>query len=73
MSSNSALDVGVFGDAGRPLESATISGNVLIGGGGWNGVRHGVRVPISSPPAGRAPVMLPRNSSNVLTNCCGGS
>ncbi|MFD3564777.1 right-handed parallel beta-helix repeat-containing protein [Streptomyces sp. NPDC058686] len=49
VSSNSALDIGVFGDTGHPLESATISGNVLIGGGGWNGVRHGVR--ISSPPS----------------------
>ncbi|TDC70612.1 glycosyl hydrolase family 28-related protein [Streptomyces hainanensis] len=49
VSSNSALDIGVFGDSGHPLESATVSGNVLNGGGGWNGVRHGVR--ISSPPA----------------------
>ncbi|MFF2847912.1 right-handed parallel beta-helix repeat-containing protein [Streptomyces sp. NPDC058001] len=49
VSSNSALDIGVFGDTGHPLESATISGNVLIGGGGWNSVRHGVR--ISSPPS----------------------
>ncbi|MEV6423642.1 glycosyl hydrolase family 28-related protein [Streptomyces sp. NPDC051662] len=47
VSSNSALDIGVFGDTGHPLESATVSGNVLLGGGGWNGVRHGVR--ISSP------------------------
>jgi hypothetical protein len=49
VSSNSALDIGVFGDTGHPLESATVSGNVLLGGGGWNGVRHGVR--ISSPAA----------------------
>ncbi|MFB6977254.1 glycosyl hydrolase family 28-related protein [Streptomyces scopuliridis] len=47
VSSNSALDIGVYGDSGHPLESATVSGNVLLGGGGWNGVRHGVR--ISSP------------------------
>ncbi|MGW6599009.1 glycosyl hydrolase family 28-related protein [Streptomyces sp. NPDC055036] len=47
VSSNSALDIAVFGDTGHPLESATVSGNVLLGGGGWNGVRHGVR--ISSP------------------------
>ncbi|MET8824431.1 glycosyl hydrolase family 28-related protein [Streptomyces sp. NPDC004610] len=47
VSSNSALDIGVFGDSGHPLESATVSGNVLNGGGGWNGTRHGVRV--SSP------------------------
>lgn len=44
VSSNSALDIGVFGDTGHPLESATISGNTLIGGGGWNSVRHGVRI-----------------------------
>jgi hypothetical protein len=47
VSSNSALDLGVFGDTGNPLTSVTVSGNVLIGGGGWNGTRHGVR--ISSP------------------------
>ncbi|MFE2044414.1 glycosyl hydrolase family 28-related protein [Streptomyces sp. NPDC059477] len=49
VSSNSALDIGVFGDSGHPLESATVTGNVLLGGGGWNGTRHGVR--ISSPSA----------------------
>ncbi|MFE9769317.1 right-handed parallel beta-helix repeat-containing protein [Streptomyces sp. NPDC005808] len=47
VSSNSAMDLGVFGDTGNPLTSVTISGNVLNGGGGWNGTRHGVR--ISSP------------------------
>jgi hypothetical protein len=47
VSSNSALDLGVFGDTGNPLTSVTVSGNVLNGGGGWNGTRHGVR--ISSP------------------------
>jgi hypothetical protein len=47
VSSNSALDLGVFGDTGHPLQSVTVSGNILLGGGGWNGVRHGVR--ISSP------------------------
>lgn len=49
VSSNNALDIGVFGDSGHPLESATVSGNVLLGGGGWNSVRHGVR--IGSPAA----------------------
>ncbi|MGW6800213.1 hypothetical protein ACWGCF_16890, partial [Streptomyces sp. NPDC055039] len=44
VSSNSALDIAVFGDTGHPLESATVSGNVLIGGGGWNGARHGARI-----------------------------
>ncbi|MEV8390173.1 MULTISPECIES: glycosyl hydrolase family 28-related protein [unclassified Streptomyces] len=44
VSSNSALDIAVFGDTGHPLESATVSGNVLLGGGGWNGARHGARI-----------------------------
>jgi hypothetical protein len=47
VSSNSTLDLGVFGDTGNPLTSVTVSGNVLNGGGGWNGTRQGVR--ISSP------------------------
>ncbi|MEU8504735.1 glycosyl hydrolase family 28-related protein [Streptomyces brevispora] len=49
VSSNSALEISVFGDSGHPLESAAVSGNVLIGGGGWNGVRHGVRIGSPSP------------------------
>ncbi|MFC9647553.1 right-handed parallel beta-helix repeat-containing protein [Streptomyces sp. NPDC059892] len=49
VSSNNALDISVFGDSGHPLESATVAGNVLQGGGGWNGVRHGVH--IGSPGA----------------------
>ena len=44
VSSNNAMDISVFGDTGHPLESATVSGNVLIGGGGWNGVRSGVHI-----------------------------
>ncbi len=49
VSSNSTLEVGVFGDSGHPLESATVSGNVLLGGGGWNGVRHGVQIGSPAP------------------------
>ncbi|MFE9252730.1 glycosyl hydrolase family 28-related protein [Streptomyces sp. NPDC007088] len=49
VSSDSAMDIGVFGDTGFPLESATVSGNVLLGGGGWNGVRHGVRIGSPKP------------------------
>ncbi|MEU1949096.1 right-handed parallel beta-helix repeat-containing protein [Streptomyces sp. NPDC020125] len=49
VSSNSTLEVGVFGDSGHPLESATVSGNVLLGGGGWNGIRHGVQIGSPSP------------------------
>jgi hypothetical protein len=44
VSSNNAMDISVFGDTGRPLESATVSGNVIIGGGGWNSVRYGVHI-----------------------------
>ncbi|MGW6279107.1 glycosyl hydrolase family 28-related protein [Kribbella sp. NPDC055071] len=49
VSSNNAMDVSVFGDSGNPLESATITGNTLIGGGGWNGVRTGVHIGSPSP------------------------
>jgi hypothetical protein len=61
VSSNSALDLGVFGDTGHPLQSVTVSGNVLLGGGGWNGVRHGVR--ISSPSSTS---LYPTAYSNVI-------
>jgi hypothetical protein len=65
VSSNSAMDIGVFGDTGHPLESLLVSGNVLLGGGGWNGIRHGVR--ISSPastslfPAAHTTVTMTNN------------
>lgn len=49
VSSNSAMEVGIFGDTGHPLESATVSGNVLIGGSGWNGTRHGVQITSPGP------------------------
>jgi hypothetical protein len=58
--SNSALDIGVFGDTGHPLESATVSGNTLLGGGGWNGTRHGARI---SSPASTS--MYPNAYTNV--------
>ncbi|MEV7339234.1 right-handed parallel beta-helix repeat-containing protein [Streptomyces sp. NPDC093544] len=60
VSSNSALDIGVFGDTGNPLASLTVTGNVLNGGGGWNGTRHGVR--ISSPSSTS---LFPTAYSNV--------
>jgi hypothetical protein len=45
VAANNAMEIGVFGDTGQPLESATVDGNTLIGGGGWNGTdRHGVHV-----------------------------
>ncbi|MGC4938983.1 glycosyl hydrolase family 28-related protein [Kribbella sp. DT2] len=43
-SSNSALEIGSFGDTGHPTESATISDNILLGGGGWNGTPQGVKI-----------------------------
>jgi hypothetical protein len=45
VAANNAMEISVFGDTGQPLESATVNGNTLIGGGGWNGTdRHGVHV-----------------------------
>lgn len=60
VSSNSALEVSIFGDTGQPLESATITGNLLIGGGGWNGVRHGVRIGSPGPAS-----LFPNAYTNV--------
>ncbi|MGW6198560.1 glycosyl hydrolase family 28-related protein [Kribbella sp. NPDC055110] len=60
VSSNSALEVSIFGDTGQPLESATITGNTLIGGGGWNGVRHGVRIGSPAPTS-----LFPNAYTNV--------
>lgn len=44
VSSDGAMELGVFGDTGHPLESVTVTGNVLQGGGGWNGPKQGVRI-----------------------------
>lgn len=44
VSANNAIDIGIFGRTGLPLESAVVDGNVFIGGGGWNSVRHGVHI-----------------------------
>ncbi|MET9479347.1 right-handed parallel beta-helix repeat-containing protein [Streptomyces sp. NPDC006638] len=60
VSSNNALEVSVFGDTGRPLESATITGNVLNGGGGWNGLRYGANVGSTSSTS-----LFPNAYSNV--------
>jgi len=39
------MDVSVFGASGQPLESATIDGNVVLRGGGWNTTnRYGMSV-----------------------------
>ncbi len=42
---NNGMEVSVFGNTGWPLDSATVSGNVILRGGGWNGTdRHGMHV-----------------------------
>lgn len=65
VSTDSAMDIGVFGNTGNPLESATVTGNVLIGGGGWNGVglRHGVKISSPSPTSN-----FPDATTNVTFN-----
>ena len=49
VSSNNAMEIGVYGDTGNPLESVTVRGNVLLGGGGWNAYRSGVQIGSPSP------------------------
>ncbi len=44
VSANSGMEVSIFGNTGRPLDSAFISGNVIIRGGGWNGNQYGMHV-----------------------------
>ena len=44
VSANSGMEVSVFGNTGRPLDSALVSGNVIIRGGGWNGSQNGMHV-----------------------------
>jgi hypothetical protein len=47
---NSGIEVSVFGNSGHPLDSATISGNTILRGGGWNGTdRHGIHVGSPGP------------------------
>jgi hypothetical protein len=56
---NNGMDVSIFGTTGHPLDSATITGNVILRGGGWNGTnRYGMSV--SSPTSG--------NYANSYTN-----
>jgi hypothetical protein len=44
VSANSGMEVSIFGNTGRPLDSALVSGNVIIRGGGWNGNQNGMHV-----------------------------
>ncbi|MCU1258571.1 MAG: hypothetical protein JWO80_1456 [Bryobacterales bacterium] len=42
---NSGIEVSIFGNTGHPLDSATIEGNTILRGGGWNTTdRHGMHV-----------------------------
>lgn len=44
VSSNNGMEISIFGDTSQPLESAIITGNVIVRGGGWNTIRHGVNI-----------------------------
>jgi hypothetical protein len=45
VAANNGMEVSVFGNTGHPLDSALVSGNIIIRGGGWNGTdRHGLHV-----------------------------
>ncbi|HEY2081941.1 MAG TPA: autotransporter-associated beta strand repeat-containing protein [Verrucomicrobiae bacterium] len=45
VSANNGMEVGIFGDTGQPLDSALVTGNVILRGGGWNSTdRHGMHV-----------------------------
>ncbi|EEF60586.1 discoidin domain-containing protein [Pedosphaera parvula] len=45
VSANNGMEVSIFGNTGNPLDSALISGNVILRGGGWNSTdRHGMHV-----------------------------
>ncbi|MDB6122951.1 MAG: hypothetical protein JWQ71_1944 [Pedosphaera sp.] len=45
VAANNGMDISVFGDTGNPLDSALITGNTILRGGGWNSTdRHGMRV-----------------------------
>jgi hypothetical protein len=44
VAANSGMEVSVFGSTGHSLDSALVSGNVIIRGGGWNGSQYGLHV-----------------------------
>ena len=51
VSANNGMEVSIFGNTGNPLDSALVSGNTILRGGGWNGTdRHGMHV--GSPGSG---------------------
>ncbi|MFF2452411.1 glycosyl hydrolase family 28-related protein [Isoptericola sp. NPDC058082] len=72
VSSNNAMEIGIFGNTGNPLESVHVHHNVLGGGGGWNGSRAGVQIGSPGPgslfPDARSTV---RMTDNVLRGSLG--
>ncbi|WAC20879.1 glycosyl hydrolase family 28-related protein [Luteolibacter sp. SL250] len=44
VAANNGMEISIFGDTSQPLESATITGNVIHRGGGWNTIRHGINI-----------------------------
>src|ERR1700716_3154061 len=62
---NNGMEVSVFGNTGHPLDSATISGNTILRGGGWNGSdRHGMHV--GSP--GSTSLFANANTNATISN-----
>jgi len=41
VAANSGIEVSVYGNTGRPLDSALVSGNTVLRAGGWNGSIYG--------------------------------
>ncbi|VVE55787.1 right-handed parallel beta-helix repeat-containing protein [Pandoraea anhela] len=63
-SSGNGMDVSIFGATGQPLESGTITGNLVLRGGGWDGTdRHGMHVGSSNTKAAPTNVEI---SNNVI-------
>jgi hypothetical protein len=45
VSANNGIEISVYGGTGHPLDSALVSGNVILRAGGWNGTnRNGIDV-----------------------------
>ena len=45
VSANNGMEVSIFGNTGNPLDSALVSDNTILRGGGWKGAdRHGMHI-----------------------------
>ena len=44
VAANCGIEISIFGTTSQPLESATVTGNVVLRGGGWNSIRNGVNI-----------------------------